>query len=51
MKKEYISPLVEVTTVDMEMQLMAGSAVGTDVYDDNADAGEDILSREFPWME
>ena len=37
MKKEYISPILTVFELDLSQTIMAGSPVGTSLYDDYAD--------------
>jgi len=45
MKKTYLCPMTSVHFVQMEQQLMAGSALGATVYETNADQNLETLSR------
>ena len=45
MKKTYLCPMTSVHFVQMEQQLMAGSANGTTVYETEASTEYEILSR------
>lgn len=47
MKKNYISPVLEVTVLAFNQQLLAGSALGTSVFGDNADIDIDVLAPEL----
>ena len=46
MKKTYICPTIDITKVNVEKHLLAGSTAGTNIFDDPADNSIDILSRE-----
>ena len=46
MKKTYICPTIDITKVKVENHLLAGSAQGTNVFDDPASGSLYILSRE-----
>ena len=39
MKKKYMEPLMEVEIMEMNQQLLAGSVIGDDVFDEDAGDG------------
>lgn len=45
MKKTYISPMTQLHTIALQSQLLAGSAKGNSVFDDEADPTLGTLSR------
>lgn len=50
MKKHYIAPMLEVLDTISDEQLLVGSIVGTDVYDDESGNPEETaLSPLFGW--
>ena len=44
MKKKYIAPTIEILIIESKSSLLAGSAFGTNIQSEDADANEPTLS-------
>ncbi len=48
MKKQYICPLLSLTVLEAEEEMLTGSVIGTDVHNDTpADINQDVLTRQY----